>query len=175
MKAFLILAAAFALTACSDDDQRYLFSYDRPDAKVHDTTVATNAPPPQPAAPAVPVAQPAPVQSAPLPPPPQVYREPPPRPPPPPERRVSAPVETAQTTTTTTVVETQKPMPPQTVYAPVAETPPVAPPAAVEAQCRAIAAQRAEDGALNGYDEDTQKVIEDGTFRDCMTWTPTHN
>jgi hypothetical protein len=186
MKAFVILAAAaFVLTACSDDDQRYLFTYERPDASVHNTTIASNAPPAQPVAapPATPVPPPAPVQSEPLPPPPQAYSEPPPRPAPPMERRVPAtPAEVAapppiDTYAPPVVAQAAPPpaaMPTQTVSAP-AEQVPIPPQPAVEAQCRAVAQQRAEDGRLNGFDEDTQKVIEDGTYRDCMTWTPTHN
>jgi hypothetical protein len=101
------------------------------------------------------------------------------------ERRVPAPPEALQTplpVSAQPVVEAQSAPPPsamptQTVSAPVAENSdaPAPPQTAVEAQCRAVAHQRAEDGAMNGFDEDTQKVIEDGTFRDCMTWTPTHN
>src|SRR6185312_12896676 len=40
------------------------------------------------------------------------------------------------------------------------------------AQCTAVAKQRASDAGVNGYDEKTQRQIYDGTYKDCMQWSP---
>ncbi len=46
--------------------------------------------------------------------------------------------------------------------------------AAAEAKCKSVAQQRADDGAENGLDEDTQKTVFDGTYADCMAWQAKH-
>jgi hypothetical protein len=37
--------------------------------------------------------------------------------------------------------------------------------------CASVAAARAHDAAINGYDQDTQKRIYDGTYQDCLDWS----
>ena len=46
--------------------------------------------------------------------------------------------------------------------------------ARADAHCRGVAAQRAQDGALNGLDEDTQHAVYNGTYSDCMAWGSRH-
>jgi hypothetical protein len=37
--------------------------------------------------------------------------------------------------------------------------------------CASVAATRANDAAINGYDQDTQKRIYDSTYQDCLNWS----
>lgn len=47
---------------------------------------------------------------------------------------------------------------------------PVASPAAfTDQECRAIAAQRAADSAVNGYETAMQAIVARGAYGDCMT------
>lgn len=43
-----------------------------------------------------------------------------------------------------------------------------------DAHCRSIAQQRASDSAMNGFDDDDQKSVYDGTYADCMHWAAMH-
>lgn len=45
---------------------------------------------------------------------------------------------------------------------------------AAEIRCRAVAKQRAADTAASGLDRDTQKIVRDGTYANCMSWLATH-
>jgi hypothetical protein len=45
---------------------------------------------------------------------------------------------------------------------------------AAQTHCLAVAKQRAEDTAANGLDRNTQKVVHDGTYANCMTWQAAH-
>ncbi|HTT84324.1 MAG TPA: hypothetical protein VMF67_12660 [Rhizomicrobium sp.] len=38
----------------------------------------------------------------------------------------------------------------------------------------AVAKQRAEDTAASGMDRDTQKIVRDGTYANCMAWQSAH-
>ena len=40
--------------------------------------------------------------------------------------------------------------------------------------CSEAARQRAEDAADQGFDDDTQKVVFDGTFANCAAWRARH-
>ncbi|HEX4157743.1 MAG TPA: hypothetical protein VHY79_04650 [Rhizomicrobium sp.] len=42
------------------------------------------------------------------------------------------------------------------------------------AHCLAVAKQRAEDAAASGLDRDTQKIVNDGTYANCMRWEAAH-
>jgi hypothetical protein len=59
----------------------------------------------------------------------------------------------------------------------------VPPPPAIQApapdpvsqqHCLAVAKQRSADAAANGLDMDTQRVVHDGTYANCMTWEAAH-
>jgi hypothetical protein len=41
-------------------------------------------------------------------------------------------------------------------------------------RCKAVADQRSRDSAVNGYDDDMQKQIFDGTYQTCMSWAAQH-
>ena len=43
-----------------------------------------------------------------------------------------------------------------------------------QAHCLAVAKQRTDDAAANGLDGDTQKIVHDGTYRNCMNWETAH-
>lgn len=49
-----------------------------------------------------------------------------------------------------------------------------APSPSAVAHCRKIAQQRASDGALMGYDEETQATVYNGTYADCIAWNRKH-
>ncbi|MGD0192971.1 MAG: hypothetical protein ABSD74_19710 [Rhizomicrobium sp.] len=42
------------------------------------------------------------------------------------------------------------------------------------AHCEDVAKSRAEDAAANGYDDDMQNAVHDGTYADCITWHNAH-
>jgi len=37
--------------------------------------------------------------------------------------------------------------------------------------CAAVAAARARDAGINGYDADRQKIIYEGAYKDCLKWS----
>jgi|WetSurMetagenome_2_1015567.scaffolds.fasta_scaffold651156_2 hypothetical protein len=45
------------------------------------------------------------------------------------------------------------------------------PQAGESGHCASVAATRANDAAVNGYDQDTQKRIYDSTVQDCLKWS----
>ena len=57
---------------------------------------------------------------------------------------------------------------------PPAEVTQPAAPASLNAHCDAVAHQRADDGAANGLDEETQKSVYSGTYASCLAWTSSH-
>ncbi len=44
----------------------------------------------------------------------------------------------------------------------------------IDAHCRGVAHQRAEDAAVNGASEEFQRDIRSGTYADCMDWATKH-
>jgi phospholipid-binding lipoprotein MlaA len=42
------------------------------------------------------------------------------------------------------------------------------------AQCSSVAELRANDAAAGGYDTDTQQVVHDGAYKDCLSWKTSH-
>ena len=46
--------------------------------------------------------------------------------------------------------------------------------ARTESTCKAVAQQRAQDLAFQGFGETTQKSVFDGTYRDCVSWRQNH-
>ena len=42
------------------------------------------------------------------------------------------------------------------------------------AHCQSVAKQRSQDASVNGYEEDMQKQIFNGTYQTCMTWVAQH-
>lgn len=47
-------------------------------------------------------------------------------------------------------------------------------PPGIATYCTSLAKSRAEDAAINGYDDDTQRAVHDGTYKDCVAWQTTH-
>jgi hypothetical protein len=43
-----------------------------------------------------------------------------------------------------------------------------------QAHCLVVAKHRADDAAANGLDRDTQKIVHDGTYTNCMNWETAH-
>jgi hypothetical protein len=41
--------------------------------------------------------------------------------------------------------------------------------------CSIVAEQRAQDGALNGYDEQLQTLVFRNTYADCVQWNAAHS
>ncbi|HEX9159588.1 MAG TPA: hypothetical protein VF835_05115 [Rhizomicrobium sp.] len=48
------------------------------------------------------------------------------------------------------------------------------PPPAPDAHCEAVARQRADDAAANGLDRETQEVVRQGTYANCLAWDSQH-
>jgi hypothetical protein len=46
--------------------------------------------------------------------------------------------------------------------------------AATDAHCKAVAGQRKKDADVNGYDDDMQQHIFDGTYKSCLDWAAQH-
>jgi hypothetical protein len=46
--------------------------------------------------------------------------------------------------------------------------------AATDAHCKTVAGQRKKDAAVNGYDDDMQQHIFDGTYKNCLDWAVQH-
>jgi hypothetical protein len=46
--------------------------------------------------------------------------------------------------------------------------------AAVDAHCTAVATQRRKDAGVNGYDDDMQQRLFDGTYKNCVDWAAQH-
>jgi len=44
----------------------------------------------------------------------------------------------------------------------------------IRAHCSSVAELRASDAAAGGYEDDMQKVVHDGVYKDCMSWQSTH-
>lgn len=44
----------------------------------------------------------------------------------------------------------------------------------IRAHCASIAESRASDAAASGYENDMQKVVHDGAYKDCMSWQTAH-
>lgn len=44
----------------------------------------------------------------------------------------------------------------------------------IGAHCSSIAELRASDAAASGYENDVQKVVHDGVYKDCMSWQTAH-
>jgi hypothetical protein len=44
----------------------------------------------------------------------------------------------------------------------------------IHAYCETLAAQRAADAAANGYDDDTQQAVHDGSYKKCIIWETAH-
>jgi hypothetical protein len=42
------------------------------------------------------------------------------------------------------------------------------------ARCDDLAKSRAADAAANGYDDDIQKAVHDGSYADCVSWQSAH-
>jgi len=47
-------------------------------------------------------------------------------------------------------------------------------PPGIDTYCASLAKSRTEDAAINGYDDDTQRAVHDGTYKDCVAWQTTH-
>lgn len=47
-------------------------------------------------------------------------------------------------------------------------------PAAPQARCEAVGAQRAADAAANGLDHEMQEIVRRGAFTDCVAWDTLH-
>jgi hypothetical protein len=73
------------------------------------------------------------------------------------------------------VVSNPPPPPSQTAEAQPAITPAAPNPvSAPDSHCAAVAKQRADDAAAGGSDSDTQTIVRDGTYKDCMAWQAAH-
>lgn len=51
---------------------------------------------------------------------------------------------------------------------------PAAVSAATDTHCKAVAGQRKKDAAVNGYDDDMQQHVFDGTYKNCLDWAAQH-
>jgi len=59
----------------------------------------------------------------------------------------------------------------QAPLAPVVAAPPQS---AADSHCHSVAKARADDAAANGLDADTQRIVRDGTYANCMAWAASH-
>jgi hypothetical protein len=46
---------------------------------------------------------------------------------------------------------------------------------AAEAHCKSVAQQRKQDAEANGYEDDLQQQVFDGTYKNCMEWEEKHS
>jgi hypothetical protein len=44
----------------------------------------------------------------------------------------------------------------------------------IHSYCESLAVQRAADAAANGYDDDTQQAVHDGSYKKCVIWETAH-
>jgi hypothetical protein len=96
------------------------------------------------------------------------------RPAPPPSESAPADITATIVTQNSSVAAPSPPNEVTTIIQGAAAAAPTAVSAATDSHCKAVAGQRKKDAAVNGYDDDMQQNIFDGTYKNCLDWAAQH-